>query len=191
MEKRQHFRLSDFIALEVFDGNRQVFPATPLSDDTQIQALHGDVLKAVMRGLRNAKAHGKVGTTELLALLSKELELAYSSMVTFSGTEHDDPRRCAVSLSEGGIGIDFGGEFVAPFQDRHFKLHLYLRDGIDEPLTVTAKLSGQTCINTESKWVFRFEFIGMTENLRQRLSRYILQEQTKKVRTSGAEQAAI
>ncbi|BFN13676.1 MULTISPECIES: PilZ domain-containing protein [Marinobacter] len=191
MEKRQHFRLSDFLALEAFDGNKKIFPATPLSDDTKIQALHGDVLKAVMRGLRKAKTQGKVSTHELLALLSHELELAYSSIATFSGSEHDDPRRCAVSLSEGGIRIDACGESVARFQNRRLKLSLYLRDGIDEPLVVSANLRGQTFVEAESKWIFRFEFTGMTEKLRQRLFRYILQEQTKKVRTSGAEQAAM
>lgn len=191
MEKRQHFRLSDFLAIEIFDDHRKVFPATPLSEETKIEALHGDVLKAVMRGLRKAKAHGRVGTPELLSLLSNELELAYSSVAIFCGNEHDDPRRCPVSLSEGGIRVDAVKELVGPVQSRRLRINLYLKDGINEPLSLTGKLLAQNCIELESKWSFRFEFVGMTEKSRQRLFRYILQEQIKKVRPSGAEQAAM
>jgi len=184
MDKRKHFRVSDFIAVEIYDGEKRVFPAATISPNAVVQALHGDLLNAVIRGLKRARTTEKVGTAQLIAILSDELTNSYIKTECVRSDDRDDPRRCHVSLSEGGVRIDVSkSEYTQPVNSK-LTLKLYLADN-DKALQVQARLRGNEEIDGESMMMLRFEFTGLPEFSRQRLFRYILKQQARKVRTAS------
>ncbi|MGP9833607.1 PilZ domain-containing protein [Marinobacter sp. NSM] len=189
MEKRQHFRVSDFLSVEVFDKERRIFPRNRLRPSSIVQGKHEDILNAVLRSLRKAKEAGKLSTDGLKAILSLELADAYMCTEENPNLTTTDPRRCHVSISEGGIRIDMPEHDYDPAHTTFLTLALHL-PGENKPLCVNAYVRGSNRIATDGLVLLRFEFSGMSEHARQRLFRYILKLQSQKVRTTTTPDSA-
>ncbi len=183
MEKRQHFRVSDFLSVEVYDGEKRVFPRNRLRPTSIVQGRHEDILNAVLRGLRKAKNAKKLSTDGLKAILSLELADVYMCSEESPNLTTTDPRRCHVSISEGGIRIDMLEHDYDPEHTAFLALVLHL-PGESQPLCLNAHLKGINCASPDGTVMLRFEYSGMTEHARQRLFRYILKLQSQKVRTT-------
>lgn len=183
MEKRQHFRVSDFLSVEVYDGEKRVFPRNRLRPTSIVQGRHEDILNAVLRGLRKAKTTKKLSTDGLKAILSLELADVYMCTEENPNLTTTDPRRCHVSISEGGIRIDMLEHDYDAEHTALLTLVLHL-PGDSQPLCVNAYVKGGNRIGPDGIVLLRFEFAGMSEHNRQRLFRYILKLQSQKVRTT-------
>ncbi|KPQ29170.1 MAG: PilZ domain [Marinobacter excellens HL-55] len=183
MENRQHFRVSDFLPVEVYDGEKRVFPRSRLRPTSIVQGKHEDILNAVLRSLRKAKATKKLSTDGLKAILSLELADVYMRTEEEPNLATTDPRRCHVSVSEGGIRVDMLEHDYDPEHTTFLTLVLHL-PGDNKPLCLNAHVRGSNRIVSDGLVLLRFEFSGMSEHARQRLFRYILKLQSQKVRTT-------
>lgn len=189
MEKRQHFRVSDFLSVEVYDGQKRVFPRNRLRPTSIVQGRHEDILNAVLRSLRKAKDAKTLSTDGLKAILSVELADVYMRTEEEPNLATTDPRRCHVSISEGGIRIDMLEHDYDPEHTTFLTLALHL-PGEKKPLCVNAYVRGSNRIVSDGLVLLRFEFSGMSEHARQRLFRYILKLQSQKVRTTTTPDSA-
>ncbi|WP_175618617.1 PilZ domain-containing protein [Marinobacter lutaoensis] len=182
MEKRQHFRVSDFIRVEIHERDRQRFPRCEITESSRVRARHGDILDAVMEALRQARDEQCLTAREIRERLSEHLTERYAVVEHGDGQQHADPRRRPVSLSEGGICIELPPGSLQ--RVGHFlQLLLYLEDG-GKPMRLSASRVGLEATDEATR--LRLKFVNLDEVDRRRLFRYILQQQARKVRTAEA-----
>lgn len=181
MEQRRFFRIRDKLRVSVFlrDGNN--LTALGLDSSEPVYQLSLGELEDLFtrlsmesvfssdhskgRNLRHTLNH------MLRAVLGKAPSIPEPLQV---------PERYHVSLSEGGIRIDFPKRVRVPQAGQKVLINLELSDG-PRPLDLAATLIGAENLSDEGIVSARFEFDQIDESDRQKLFRYIFKQQTKRI----------
>ncbi len=181
MEQRRFFRIRDKLKVSVFLKNGEHLIKLGLQSSDPIYKLSLEELEDLFTKIyikpECLPSHWR-GTNFRQAIEDTLRTVLNKSPLT--PEKLPTPEHYHVSLSEGGIRIDFPEKIRVPQAGQRVSINLELDDEA-RPLNLNATLVGAENLSDEGIVSARFEFDQIKESERQKLFRYIFKQQTKRV----------
>ena len=180
MEQRRFFRIRDKLKVSVFLRNGERLIRLGLNSSEPVYKLSVSELEDLLVRIYNEP---KLTPSQGNASLHQAIENTLKTVLNKSPLIPEQlrtPELYHVSLSEGGMRIDFPERVNVPQAGQRVLINLELNDDT-RPLDLAATLVGAENLSDEGIVSTRFEFDDIEESDRQKLFRYIFKQQTKRI----------
>lgn len=181
MEQRRFFRIRDKLKVSVYLRNGEHLTKLGLNSSEPVYKLSlgelEDFLVKIYKELESVPS--RWGDGNLRQGIGNTLKTVLNKAPLIP-EQLPIPEVYHVSLSEGGIRIDFPKRVSVPQAGQQVLINLELNDET-RPLDLAATLVGAENLTDQGIVSARFEFDHIEESDRQKLFRYIFKQQTKRI----------
>ncbi|ADQ00171.1 MULTISPECIES: PilZ domain-containing protein [Marinobacter] len=181
MEQRRFFRIRDKLKVSVFLRNGERLIRLGLNSSEPVYKLSLDELEDLLIKIYKESEFipSRLGDGNFRQAIDDTLKTVLNKSPLIP-EQLPIPELYHVSLSEGGIRIDFPKRVSVPQAGQRVLINLELNDET-RPLDLAATLVGAENLSDEGIVSARFEFDHIEESDRQKLFRYIFKQQTKRI----------